>query len=301
MKKALVMGANGYLGRHIAQSLETEGYEITTADRHAHSRDGHEHYQSLDFSDADQLCKLDLDCDHIFFFAGLSGTASGFERHLDYLESNDLALLNLLRHHHMCGSTARIIFPSTRLVYQGKKDASLKEGAAKDPKTIYAQNKLAGEGYLRLYQNRYEKSAHSIFRICVPYGNRFDESYSYGTIGFFLDKASTGQNIPLYGDGSQRRTFTHINDICSVIIGSLECPETLNATFNIGGGDNCSLAEAATLVAEKFSVGVDLTDWPEEERLLESGDTVFDASKLDRIINYSYRYKLSDWLSSRRD
>jgi UDP-glucose 4-epimerase len=298
MKKALVMGANGYLGRHIAQSLEAEGYAITTADRHSRSRDGHEHYQSLDFSDADQLCELDLDCDYIFFFAGLTGTASGFEQHRDYLQSNDLALLNLLRHHHLSASTARIIFPSSRLVYQGKKDSCLKEDAAKEPKTIYAQNKLAGEGYLRLYQNRYQKSAFSVFRICVPYGNRFDENYSYGTIGFFLNKAVNGQNIPLYGDGSQRRTFTHINDICSVIMDSLERPETLNSTFNIGGGDDCSLAEVANLVAEKFSVSVELTDWPEEESLLESGDTVFDASKLDRITNYSYRYTLSDWLSS---
>jgi len=298
MKKALVMGANGYLGRHIAQSLESEAYAITTADRHTHSCDGHEHYQSLDFRDFDQLCKLDLDCDFVFFFAGLTGTASGFEQHRDYLESNDLALLNLLRRHHLSGSTARIIFPSSRLVYQGKKDASLKEEAAKNPKTIYAQNKLSAEGYLRLYQNRYQNSAYSIFRICVPYGNRFDDSYSYGTIGFFLNKASNGQDISLYGDGSQRRTFTHINDICSAILDSLEQPESLNSTFNIGGGDHCSLAEAARLVAEKFSVDVNFTDWPEQEKLLESGDTVFDASKLDRVINHSYRYSLSDWLSS---
>ena len=297
MKKALVMGANGYLGRHMAQSLQLGGYQLSTAGRQADSRDGHQNYLSVDFSDADQLQKLDLNVDYIFCFAGLTGTSAGFDHYSDYVNSNDLALLNLLTQHHLCGSTARIIFPSSRLVYRGQKGISLEEDAPKDPKTIYAQNKLTAEAYLRLYQNRYD-IPYSVFRICVPYGNRFDESYSYGTIGFFLNRARAGQNIPLYGDGSQRRTFTHIGDICSVILGSMDKSETLNSIFNIGGADHCSIAEAAGLVAKKFSVEIDYVDWPEEDRLLESGDTVFDGSKLEGITNYSYRHKLRDWLAS---
>lgn len=296
MKKVLVMGVNGYLGRHLAQSLKTGGYELTTAGRQTTSRDGFDNYLSLDFSDAEQLQKLALDVDFIFFFAGLSGTSASFEDYADYVKSNDIALLNLLRFHHLSGSTARIIFPSSRLVYRGQKDVFLKEDARKDPKTIYAQNKLSAESYLRLYQNRYG-TPYTVFRICVPYGNSFDESYSYGTIGFFLNKARSGENIPLYGDGSQRRTFTHIDDICAVMLRSLDKPKTINSTFNIGGSDNCSLTDAATRVAKKFSVDVQYVDWPEEDRLLESGDTIFDGSKLEKITNYSYRHKLEDWLN----
>lgn len=298
MKKALVMGANGYLGRHISQSLETEGCELSTAGRDAKSRDGHQHYQCLDFTDPGQLRELDLDVDYIFFFAGLTGTSAGFEQYREYVESNDIALLNLLSQHHQTGSRARIIFPSSRLVYKGQKDVFLKEDAPCKPKTIYAQNKLSAEAYLRLYQNRYENLNYSIFRICVPYGNRFDQSYPYGTIGFFLNKARNGENIPLYGDGSQRRTFTHIDDICSLILASLDNPESLNSTFNIGGGDHCSLAQAAKLVAGRFSVELEYTDWPEEERLLESGDTLLDASQLEKITNYSYQHRLKGWLAS---
>jgi len=298
MKKALVMGANGYLGRHISQSLEHGGYVLSTAGREANSRDGFQHYLCLDFSDADQLRQLDLDVDYIFFFAGLTGTSAGFEQYREYVKSNDIALLNLLSQHHLSGSRARIIFPSSRLVYRGQKDVFLKEDALCEPKTIYAQNKLSAEAYLRLYQNRYKNLGYSIFRICVPYGNRFDQSYPYGTIGFFLNKARKGENIPLYGDGSQRRTFTHIDDICSLILGSLDAPGILNSTFNIGGGDHCSLADAAKLVAGRFSVELEYTDWPEEDSLLESGDTMFDASKLEKITNYSYRHRLKDWLAS---
>ena len=297
MKSALVMGANGYLGRHIARRLKVAGYELTAAGRESVSRDAHENYLSLDFSDAEQVQMLDMEVDYIFFFAGLTGTSAGFEEYADYVASNDIALLNLLRHHQLSGSTARIIFPSSRLVYRGQKDVFLSEDAAKDPKTIYAQNKLSAENYLRLYQNRYQ-TPYTVFRICVPYGNSFDDSYSYGTIGFFLNRARNGENISLYGDGSQRRTFTHIDDICAVILDSLDDTGLLNPVFNIGGADHCSLADAAKLVARKYSVDVEFTPWPEEAALLESGDTIFDDSKLEKVSPYKYRYKLKDWLAS---
>lgn len=291
------MGANGYLGRHLAQCLVTADFGLTTAGRERVSRDAHENYLSLDFSDADQVQMLDLEVDYVFFFAGLTGTSAGFEKYPDYVNCNDIALLNLLRLHQRSGSTARIIFPSTRLVYRGVKGLALSEDATKEAKTIYAQNKLTAEAYLRMYQNRFG-TPYTVFRLCVPYGNRFDDSYSYGTIGFFLDKARSGEDIPLYGDGSQRRTFTHIDDICAVILGSLDKPATWNSVYNIGGGDHLSLAEAAALVAKKFSVGTRFIDWPEEARLLESGDTVFDSSKLNKIMAYTYPNKLRGWLDS---
>lgn len=297
MKKALVLGANGYLGRHLARYLADAGYMLDTADRGHSSLDGHKRFQSLDFSVPEQARKLNLDCDYIFHFAGITGTSAGFETYADYVNSNDIALLNLLRHHHLSGSRARFIYPSSRLVYRGQRGVLLTEDAPKDPKTVYAQNKLTGEGYLRLFQNRYTGFSYSVFRICVPYGNRFDGHYSYGTMGFFLERASRGKNIPLYGDGSQRRTFTHIDDVCSMILKSIDHPDAVNNCFNIGGGDHCSLAAAAQLVAEKYSVEVDFEEWPPEERLLETGDTVFDAAKLENMINHSYRFNLRDWLA----
>ena len=53
-----------------------------------------------------------------------------------------------------------------------------------------------------IFQFVYFHSHFTIFRICVPYGNLIDELYSYGTIGFFINRAMKGQNITIYGDGS---------------------------------------------------------------------------------------------------
>lgn len=295
MKTALVLGANGYLGRHMAQSLLDAGYDVACAGRQEKSIDGHKNYHSLDFANKGQIEALDFNVDFIFFFAGLTGTGAGFDEYEAYVQSNVLALLHVLDHHRKSKSRARIIFPSSRLVYQGQEGAIQKEDAPKLAKTIYAQNKLAAEGILRLYQNRFG-IPYNIFRICVPYGNRFDDSYSYGTIGFFLGKARKGENIPVFGEGSQRRTFTHVADITAAILAVISNAESINTTFNVGGGNHLSLAKAAKLVADKFKVGVDFAKWPEEALLLESGDTVFNSSKLDNLCAFQYKHSLESWL-----
>ena len=134
---------------------------------------------------------------------------------------------------------------------------------------------------------------HTIFRICVPYGNLIDEVYSYGTIGFFINRATKGENITIYGDGSLKRTFTHVRDITESIFRTLEFDAS-----NIGSNDNLSLLDVATLVARKYNVNVEFVDWPEAALKIESGDTIFDGSKLNQTINYRSKESLKEWVSN---
>jgi UDP-glucose 4-epimerase len=130
----------------------------------------------------------------------------------------------------------------------------------------------------------------------VPYGNHFGDKYSYGTIGFFLDKASKKEDIVLFGDGTIRRTFMHVADICDTIYEAILKEGSKNQIFNIGG-ENLSLLEAANLVADKFGVGINFMHWPEMALKLESDDTVFDDSKLYSLINPSRKFDLKNWLA----
>ncbi len=219
----------------------------------------------------------------------------GFDQYQGFILANEIGLLNILNHHKNCKSKARIVFPSTRLVYKGQKNVFLSEDAEKEALTIYAQTKLACESYLKMYQHNFGIE-YTIFRICVPYGNLIDASYSYGTLGFFLNNAREKKNITLYGDGVQKRTFTHIEDIIACITQPIELEATKNKVINIGSNDNLSLLEVANLVAEKYGVGVDFVPFPEEALKIESGDTIFDDMLQKKLINYNYKNTLSDWI-----
>jgi len=295
MKTSLLIGSNGYLGRHLSVFLDKNGFDNLNYDIQPAAFEGLNNYQQFDITNKDAFQNLDPKVDFIFLFAGLTGTADGFDKYQDFVKVNEIGLLNLLDWMRSSGSKARIIFPSTRLVYKGRKNDALKEDDAKETKTIYALNKLAAENLLWMYQNAFGID-YTVFRICVPYGNLFGNAYSYGTIGFFLDKASKKEDIVLFGDGSIRRSFTHVADICKTIYDAILNDGSKNQIFNIGG-ENLSLLDAASLVAGKFGVGIKFMPWPEMALKLESDDTVFDESKLSSLINTSRIFDLQNWLA----
>ena len=264
MKKAIILGANGYLGRHIAYFCKIKNIEFIPTDIAPDSIDGYTSYQSIDVTKIDDLNQLDFNVDYVFAFAGLTGTQSSPEIIERFTNVNEKGLINVTD---CCKGieNIRIVFPSTRLVYKGIENTPLKEDAKKESKTIYAKNKLYCEQLLEA-----SNVNHTIFRICVPYGNLISDEYSYGTIGFFIGKAKSGKNITIYGDGSLKRTFTHIGDIAQSIIESIQHDITLNNIYNIGSNDALSLLEVANLVAQKYGVEVEFTNWPEEALKIES-------------------------------
>jgi UDP-glucose 4-epimerase len=136
-----------------------------------------------------------------------------------------------------------------------------------------------------------------IFRICVPYGTLVSGAASYGTAEFMLNKAKRGEDITLYGDGSQRRTFTYMEDLVDVLVEGGLSDGCLNDVYNVGGED-LSLKEMAEMVAERYGVKVLSVPWPEISLKIESGDTVFDSSKLESVIgrltNSTFREKILD-------
>ncbi len=298
MKKAAVIGANSYIARNLIAVLR-EHYPGTglklygLAEAHA---DGAEEYRRLDMTDPEQTAGLDLDCDAVFFFTGKTGTANGFDDYETFVRVNEIALLNLLNEYRRQGSSAKIIFPSTRLVYQGR-PGMLSEDAEKEFKTIYAVNKFACEQYLEQYHRMFGVR-YCVFRICVPYGTLVPGASSYGTAEFMIDRASKGQDISLYGDGSVRRTLTYVGDIARALIEGACSEACANDVFNVGGEDY-SLREMAELIAPKFGVGVVYTDWPEAALKIESGDTVFDDSKLRSALRFRYGMTFAEWCAQK--
>jgi UDP-glucose 4-epimerase len=296
MIKALVLGSNGYVGRHVTHAARAAGWDVQTTDLQPAAWDSDPCYLACDVRQRSDLEKLDWDVDMVFVFSGLSGTTVGFEKYEDYIDVNEKGLVGILECARVrAGDRAKIVFPSSRLVYRGV-PGKLREDAEKASLTVYAVNKRAGEMYLGLYEQAFGLR-HTIFRICVPYANLLGGEYSYGTMGFFLRYAHQGNDIPLYGDGSQRRTFTHIEDLCSQVLAASVLPQSDNQVFNVGGGDDLSIYEAAEQVARRFGVGIKLTPWPEIDSRCESGDTVFDAAAIQLLTGYQCRHRLADWIN----
>jgi UDP-glucose 4-epimerase len=293
--KVVIIGINGYLGKHLAHSLNKLGWDVFGYGRQHNSTVQQKEYKVLDINNAEDLNKINLDVDFVFYFAGITGTVNAFHDFKEFVQVNEIGILNLLSEMRKQSSSARIVYPSTRLVYKGLKDTQLKESDEKEFKSIYALTKWFGEQVIEQYF-KYFEIPFTIYRICVPYGNCFNEEYSYGTIGFFLKNAQNGKDINLYGDGLIKRTFTHVSDIVSQIVESLINPAAKNSILNIGG-ETLTLKEAALAIASTYSVNVTYSAWPKLDKLLESGDTIFDDSLIRNLTNKKDQYCFDSWLN----
>ena len=294
-KRFAILGANGYISRNLRFVLERDyqDCEIILYGLEPNSVDGCSNYFTVDMTDRESIKMIDFSVDVIFMFVGKTGSANGFDEYDSFIDSNEKALLNLLSEYRCQKSNARIVFPSTRLVYKGAKGPQ-KEDADKEFKTIYAINKFACETYLEQY-NRVFDVQYTVLRICIPYGTLIKNASSYGTAEFMLSRATTGENIVLYGDGSVRRTLIYMEDLCRTMIEASLAKNCANDVFNVGGEDY-SLKEMAGLIAQKYGVGVEYKNWPDIARKIESGDTVFDSAKLDAIVGCKRLMKFADWI-----
>jgi len=296
--KFAIIGANSYIARNLIYKIKKEYSNIYLqlygrAEKH---QDELKNYKKVNLYNRDDIKKIDFNCDVIFVFVGKAGSVNGFDEFDNFIDSNEKSLLHILNEYRRQNSNAKIIFPSTRLVYKGKKGQQ-KEDSEKEFKTIYAINKYACEQYLEQY-HRVFNVQYCIFRICIPYGSLIEGVSSYGTAEFMLNKAQNRENITLYGDGSVRRTLTYIGDLCDVLIKGAISSRCVNDIFNIGG-ENYSLKEMAILIAEKYGVGIDYIKYPTVAEKIESGDTIFDDSKLQEIIPYEYNEKFISWIKTK--
>ena len=287
--KCAIIGGKGYIGKHLAFYLKGRGFGIKSYDVIPGDETD---YQCVDMTCAESVSKIDLDVDYIFMFAGLTGTYAGFDAYVKYININEIALLNLLDAIRKSGYRPKVIFPSTRLVYKGY-DKPLKEEDEKELKTIYAANKIACEGYLQAYHDSFD-IPYTVFRICIPYGNMLSTDYSFGTVGFFIKQAKAGKDITLYGGGTIKRTFTHMEDLCYQIVEGAMKKESDGNIYNIGG-ETLSLRQAAEIVANKFVTNVVSVSWPERDLRIESDHTYFDDTKIQVLLGGMTYKRLEDF------
>ena len=288
MKKIAIVGSNSFLAKNLAFYLKSKANEpcdLLLYDVQPATITSPAGYKQLDFEDPASLDAVDCSVDAVYFFTGLTGTKKSMERYADFVKVNELYLLNFLDAYKRKGGIAKIIYPSSRLMYASS-DEPLSEDAKKSFRSIYAVGKYAAENYLEVFANLYGIKS-CVLRICVPFGSLIPDSPSYGTYEFFTEQARAGKNITVFGDGSSTRTFTHMEDICKALH-LVAKNDACIGVFNLGGRQK-SLGEVAKEIAAQYGVGVDFVPFPKEDARFEVPRSVFDSSRLDKLLGLSYR------------
>ena len=232
-------------------------------------------------------------CDLIFHLAGKSGPVASNASPVDDLDVNSRGILTLLDSCRRVNAGAKIVFPSSRLVYGANEHQPTSENAPTAPLSIYGIHKRAAEEYLLLFQRLHGIRA-TILRITNPYGHfQRPEQNRYGIVNWFIHEAMHDRPLTVYGDGGQLRDYINVLDVVDAMLVAGLAPEADGKIFNVGSGSGVSFVEMAEHIIRAAGRGrVKHVDWPADAALVETGDFVADTSLIAASLGWTARIPL---------
>jgi UDP-glucose 4-epimerase len=141
------------------------------------------------------------------------------------------------------------VFTSSIAVY-GAGQSPMKEEMTPIPEDSYGIAKLAVEQELKVSHEMFGLD-YIVFRPHNVYGERQNIGDRYrNVVGIFMNQILRGQPLTVFGDGTQVRAFTHIDDVAPIIARSVDVPAARNQTFNVGADIPYTVNELASVVSE---------------------------------------------------
>ncbi|WP_436933481.1 NAD-dependent epimerase/dehydratase family protein [Halovenus marina] len=278
-RRILVTGGAGFIGSNLANELATDNDVVVVDDCSlgtAENLDDAVEFQSRSVLDDD----LPTDVDVVFHLAALSSYAMHEENPQQGARVNVEGFVNVVEQARDDGCDT-VVYASTSSIYGSRTDPS-PEDLPVTVNTGYEASKLARERYAEYFSNHYGLTTAGMrfFSVYQGYGGAEEHKDEYANvIAQFAEDIANGESPVLYGDGSQTRDFTYVDDIVRGTI--LAAEHELDGVYNVGTGDAYDFETVVEMINDELGTDID----PEyvENPIPESvyvHDTCADATKL---------------------
>jgi len=259
ISKILVTGVAGFIGSHVAEHLVRAGNVVVGLDDlsggfvdHVPAGVSFVNGSINDVALVDQLF-AEHRFDYVFHLAAYAAEGlSHFIKRFNYT-NNLLGSVNLINAAVNTGTVKCFVFTSSIAVY-GRNQLPMTETTVPQPEDPYGIAKYAVELDLKEAHEMFGLN-HVIFRPHNVYGSNQNLGDRYrNVIGIFMNQIMQGQPMTIFGDGTQTRAFSYIDDVAPVIAASIARPACYNQVFNVGADKPYSVAELANVVAKAMGV-----------------------------------------------
>jgi UDP-glucose 4-epimerase len=248
--KAVVTGANGFMGRALVRALLAQGQYVTAttagatrASEHPRLSWGHFDLGQPDQGWKDILCGADV----VYHLAWSTVPSEASRAPVEDARVNIVGSLSLIAAIQEARPAARVVFASSGgTVYGPLSTIPATEDHPLRPISAYGVSKLAVESYLEVARTESGLSSVSL-RIGNLFGPGQSRDRMFGAVTQFASRALSGQPIRIFGDGSVTRDYVFVDDVVSALIAAASSRHT--GPFNIGTGVGHSLNDIAKTVA----------------------------------------------------
>lgn len=257
----LITGGAGFIGSHIAAYLCSQGQNVRILDNFSSGRA--ENLSGLDLTVIegdirDPACveTAVAGVDTIFHQAALCSVAKSMTDPALTHDINVTGTLNLLEAARKA-DVRRFVMASSSAVYGDSEEFPKHENMPTDPMSPYAVSKLICEHYCQLYYKAYglDTVALRYFNVFGPRQNP-DSEYA-AVIPRFVSAMVQGTAPHIYGDGTQSRDFTYVNDVVQANIAAASSSDARGQIMNIACGNRWSLLDLVSRLENHIACSAD--------------------------------------------
>jgi UDP-glucose 4-epimerase len=278
--RIIVTGGAGFVGTNLCKKLLELGHEVTSVDNYTTGK-LENHIRGVRYENFNIRRIYDYKWiynehpDVIFHMAAIARIQPSFKDPKDYFLNNANGTLNIVDY---CANN------NVPLIYAGS--SSHHSGKFKNP---YTFSKDIGEEIIQLYKEHYDLKA-SIVRFYNVYGPYQLTEGGYTTlIGRWLNNIEKEIECEIYGDGEQRRDFTHVDDIIDALI-RIQKQQAWGHEFELGRGKNYSVNEVAKIL------NINPTYKPAKPG--EARNTLNTDTLAQSLLGWEPKIELEDYLAS---
>jgi nucleoside-diphosphate-sugar epimerase len=294
-KKILVTGGAGNVaGSLVGRLVQNPDYFVVIVDSlrtGALSKLPEETYTNWKFINANvnkyaeiEKIMLEEKFDIVFHYAALVGVKRTLENPLEVLSDIDgiKYILELSKN----TGVQRVFYSSSSEVYgEPVEFPQIEETTPLNAKLPYAIVKNVGEAFFKSYYKEHNLPF-TIFRFFNTYGPKQSEDF---VVAKFLKAAMRNEDIHIYGDGSQSRTFCYVDDNIDTTMSVLENDLGINDTLNVGNDVETTVLELAQACIRKTNSSSKIVHLP----ALEEGDMTRRQPDITKMANILKRPLLS--------
>jgi UDP-glucose 4-epimerase len=306
-RKVLVTGGLGFIGSNLCRKLADLGAEVVAVDSllpdyggNLFNLEGYESRVRINIADVrgHGMEYLVRGQEVLFNLAGQVSHIDSMADPFTDLEINcrsQLSILEAVRHGN---PDLKVVYAGTRQVYGRPLYLPVDERHLLQPVDVNGINKISGEFYHLVYHQVHGIRASSL-RLTNTYGPRqLIRHNRQGFIGWFIRQAAFGEEIQIFGDGSQKRDFNHVDDVVDAFLRAGASDAVDGQVLNLGDSRPVSLLELVELLLDVAGGGRHrLVPFPPERKRIDIGDFYADTAKAHATLGWSPRVGLREGLA----
>ena len=281
--KVIISGSAGFIGFHLAKKLINMGFEVIGVDSLNDAYDvrlknlrlsqlsNNKNYEFHEFNLSDpnsisQLQTLNTQAQTFYHMAARAGVRQSFLEPYDYVLDNTVATTNVANFCKVTGVSS-LILASTSSIYGDSGENLMQENKDEriQPPSVYASTKLSGEILAKTILDESDTKVliPRFFTVYGPYG-RPDMS-----ILRFIHWIINREEVQVFGNGEQRRSFTYVDDVISALVKVMN--HNSSDTFNIGSNNTVSLNRVIEIIEDSTDIKSIVVN---KERAIKDPDVV---------------------------